>query len=571
MRKSFWVLILSIMVVLSFTGCKGKKESTPAPAKPQESSAETEKAEVRENKEETTAEAMPSEESFSDGEPETESHESTADAGRSLAERLCGKYSYHAWIEDSEQDGFLILNVVEFGDNLYAYCGQAMADDYRSLEAYSFWASEFIPFDAGEMKSTEKDSVKVNELSFSIMSNAGKYWNEGVSGTITYTAEGLVFEGFNDDFLCPQGDSRLFLKDERVEDVFPYLKDTGGIADGLSGLWRAKEESAPVFLEFKDGNISLYQKLPDREVFFASGSYETSKGSISTMMNSLGSGSMPIDWNAGYSLNGDTLTISPEGDIPLEDLSERTVFERAEEADIPVMTADKIVFNADSFGPFGDTAVGSVGDDEGFYGIWTTAAKDYDTAVKEAGKLYELGYESYVCYSPEWEGLSKDAYFCVTAGRSAEKKEAEDKLNDVKKAGFKEAYIKHSGNRKYTTIDYYNYGNTETVEEDDRIVLKNVSVNIKNTWYPHFDEVDPEYKMTLVIDKDTVFDDSCGMEFFDNYENGDSPLKWYKRNLELSSRDPDKYMSQGPALSGVFEVGITGDHIDRFFGSYWWD
>ena len=27
----------------------------------------------------------------------------------------------------------------------------------------------------------------------------------------------------------------------------------------------------------------------------------------------------------------------------------------------------------------------------------------------------------------------------------------------------------------------------------------------------------------------------------------------------------------GPALKGVFEVSITGDHIDKFYGSYWWD
>ncbi|MBQ6967455.1 MAG: hypothetical protein IJP84_06090 [Lachnospiraceae bacterium] len=570
MRKSFWVLILSIMVILSFTGCKGKKESIPVPAKPQESSAEPEKPEVTENKEEAATEAKPSEESTAAAEPETESHESTADTGLSLAKRLCGKYSYHTWIEDSEQEEFLILNVVEFGDNLYAYCGQAMADDHESLEAYSFWASEFIPFDAGEMKSGEKDSVKVNMLNFSIMSNAGKYWNEGISGTITYTPEGLVFEGFNDDFLCPQGDSRLFLKDERVEDVFPYLKDTGGAADGLSGLWRTKEES-PLFLQFKDGNISLYQKLPDSEVYFASGSYDTSKGTVTTMMNSLGSGSMPLEWKAKYSLNGDTLTISSEEDINLSSLSEKTVFERAEEGDIPVMTADRIKFNEDSFGPFGDTAVGSVSDDEGFYGIWTTAAKDYDTAVKDGRKLYELGYESYVCYSPEWEGLSKDAYFCVTAGRFTDKKEAEARLENVKKAGFKDAYIKHSGSRKYNTLDYYNYGDVETEEKDDRVILKDVIVNIKNNWYPSFDEAEPEYKMTLVIDKNTVFDDSCEMEFFGNYEKGDSPLKWYKRNLELMEKDPDKYMSNGPALSGIFEVGITGDHIDRFFGSYWWD
>ena len=33
----------------------------------------------------------------------------------------------------------------------------------------------------------------------------------------------------------------------------------------------------------------------------------------------------------------------------------------------------------------------------------------------------------------------------------------------------------------------------------------------------------------------------------------------------------NKYMEKGPALKGVFEVGITGNHVDAFYGSYWWD
>ena len=44
-----------------------------------------------------------------------------------------------------------------------------------------------------------------------------------------------------------------------------------------------------------------------------------------------------------------------------------------------------------------------------------------------------------------------------------------------------------------------------------------------------------------------------------------------EKNYEYMESDPDTYMSNGPALSGVFEVGIRGNHIERFFGSYWWD
>ena len=85
-----------------------------------------------------------------------------SDQGKSLAQRMCGKYSYHYGSGDMGDDEFLIMNVFTFGDNLYAFCGYAMADE-TELESYSFWASEFIPYDASEMESTDGDSVRVKE------------------------------------------------------------------------------------------------------------------------------------------------------------------------------------------------------------------------------------------------------------------------------------------------------------------------------------------------------------------------------------------------------------------------
>lgn len=53
--------------------------------------------------------------------------------------------------------------------------------------------------------------------------NAGMYSDAGHKGTIALTDDGLVFSGFkNEGFLVPEyDDSRLFLKDERVEDMPP--------------------------------------------------------------------------------------------------------------------------------------------------------------------------------------------------------------------------------------------------------------------------------------------------------------------------------------------------------------
>lgn len=37
------------------------------------------------------------------------------------------------------------------------------------------------------------------------------------------------------------------------------------------------------------------------------------------------------------------------------------------------------------------------------------------------------------------------------------------------------------------------------------------------------------------------------------------------------NEDIEKYLMYGPALSGVFEVGIRDNKITAYYGSYWWD
>ena len=74
---------------------------------------------------------------------------------------------------------------------------------------------------------------------------------------------------------------------------------------------------------------------------------------------------------------------------------------------------------------------------------------------------------------------------------------------------------------------------------------------------------------TLIIDGNTSFDDSCDMSFFGNYEDGQTPLKWITDNLRLLDDDPDGVAPM--TLLGVFEASVTDDHIDRIYGTYWWD
>ena len=71
-----------------------------------------------------------------------------------------------------------------------------------------------------------------------------------------------------------------------------------------------------------------------------------------------------------------------------------------------------------------------------------------------------------------------------------------------------------------------------------------------------------EGPMTLIVDDKTVFDKSCDMQFFPNYRKGESPLEWFGDNANGEA---------AANLQGVFEVSITGNHVDAFYGSYWWD
>ncbi len=567
-RTTLFILISAALLILA--AC-GNKKAEEAPAVKDAPAAETVKKEEPKSAEGSSA---PAGEAAKEEEPEPA--EEAAAQGISLAKRLYGSYSFHIGSGDLSEDEYYTMAVISFGDNLYAFCGQAIGGAGDSLECYSFWASEFIPDDASELRSFEADSASVTALSFSLMSNAGKYWGPGEKGTITLDPEGIVFEGFeNNGTLVPEnGGSRLFLKDERAEKAFSYLKDDSEKGDpALQGYWVSSGSDVSTYLYFENSNLYICRKDPSKEVFFSAGGCEFKDGKLKGTASTLGYGGMPDEWSGEYSADGDTLTLSIEGEALPQELENETVFRRIEEEDVHVTVMDEIRFDADSFGYFGDLSGAMEREyEDGFYGVWTSAVKDRDIAVSEAKKLNELKFDSYVCYSPEWENLNGDGYYCVTAGRFPDEDDAESSLETLKEAGFKDAYVKPSGKRKYITIDYTSFsGGAETEVYPDKIILKNVIYDLSRSWYPELEKSGEDHRADFIIDADTVFDETCETEFFGNYEQGDTPLSWYKKNQELMETDPDRYSSNGPALSGIFEVGITGNHIDRFFGSYWWD
>ena len=562
MRRHSTALILLILVLV-LTGCGADKKNKADNDKPQEAAPEmTPETDIGEGKKD---EDKPSKEDVSD----------KSEKKNTLAKRMTGKYSYHYGQGSVSDDEYLMMDVIEFGNNLYAYCGNAVMDDSGDLECYSFWTSEFIPYDSGEMLSETGDCVKVKELRFSIMSNAGMYWDSGRDGKITLTDDGLLFEDFEDEeFLCPaQYGSRLFLKDDRVEDAFRYLKgDEVSQDEDLSGLWVTETEDAPAYFDFSGSDLYIYQKSPDKEVLFLAGGCDFTVNGFKCRANTVGYG-MPYDFVAQYKLSGDELTLEMDDDM-VGSLDGKLKLRRCNEDDIHLITADEVNVTAQgpASGYFQDGAGAFTPSfTDGFYGIWISAQKDEEAAVKTAEKLFEVGFESFMAYSPEWENLNSDPYYCVSAGRYDSEAEAEADLAKVQAAGYKDAYVKHSGKRKFTTVTYICYGSNEMEVSSDKVIIKDIGISETKTWYPGFDEDQNSYLMTLTIDKDTVFDKTCDTQYFGNYKDGDTPLDWFKRSYDLMQDDPDEYSAHGMALSGVFEVGISGDHIDRYFGSYWWD
>ena len=479
---------------------------------------------------------------------------------QSFAKRLCGKYGLKCECGDIHS-----LCIYEFGDNLYAYAGDVIdEEDTDVLTTYSYWAMEMIPDRAEDVRSKYGDECEVSLFCFSNMSNAGLYWDATDSGTIRLTDNGIVFEDFEiSGPFCGKVQGRKFTKDDRAEDAFMFMSDEQKRGGGdLCGLWRTVGEEYPLYIDFiNDRDIRIYDKKPGREVVFMCGSYEDDgKDTISCRTTQLGCGGMPIECSFKYSMNKDRFIFEPDTDLgSILEISGVKELEKADWKDVNIITtADMQTADTGT----GDSAF--TGLDGGFYGVWIKAFKNSDEAWELQDKLAMAGYtDSEVVYTSDWEKLNKEGYFSVTACLADSQEAAEEILAKIKADGYSDAYVKHSGKRLEHRINYTMFSESALESEGGKVLIKDVMV----------DEFTggASFTKTLIVDDKTVFDPSCDMEFFGNYEEGDSPLDWLNKNIEYAKRDYDAYSMYGPALIGVFDVTITGDHIDRFYGSYWWD
>lgn len=100
-----------------------------------------------------------------------------------------------------------------------------------------------------------------------------------------------------------------------------------------------------------------------------------------------------------------------------------------------------------------DITIGSKTSDEenaplAFYGIWISASHIQSEADKTANAARDCGFDAKVYETTDWENLSPEHWYVVSAGEYATKEEAAEMLPKVKAAGFDSAYIKYTGNKK---------------------------------------------------------------------------------------------------------------------------
>ena len=92
----------------------------------------------------------------------------------------------------------------------------------------------------------------------------------------------------------------------------------------------------------------------------------------------------------------------------------------------------------------GEYKTSSDADYSSFYGIWVHASKSYDEASKFAGDVSSNGFKGMVITTTDWSNLNSEKWYVVTAGQYGTEKEANNKLNEVKKY-YPDAYVKYSG------------------------------------------------------------------------------------------------------------------------------
>lgn len=175
------------------------------------------------------------------------------------------------------------------------------------------------------------------------------------------------------------------------------------------------------------------------------------------------------------------------------------------------------------------------------YGFWQT---DPDAANVPISASLQIGDASY-----EYVFL----YDTLIVRKSAEGEQYNSKVNDFIQNIYKlGCYYGEVLNVEKGRYNLYITDPTSQVYESDGKMIYKVQIQGMDQFY------------TFVLDENTKFSKDCDTGFFEGYEPGDTPLSWCKR---AKANEEDKPL----ALAGVFDVKISGNHIDYLCGCYWWD
>ena len=192
-----------------------------------------------------------------------------------------------------------------------------------------------------------------------------------------------------------------------------------------------------------------------------------------------------------------------------------------------------------------------------FYGVWVYAGKVRADAASFK-KALDNKYDACVVLTSEWENLNPEAYYSVTLGKYKTNEEAELALVDIRNE-YPDAYVGYSGDYKFRTDNWKRYElwvySVDTkLLEDDKLTIE--VINNKGE------------KETVIVDSNTLFDADCTMDLIEGYEDGDTVLDWYKKVL---FKPADEFEHLIHPTHGVFDIGVSGNHIDKFYESYWFD
>lgn len=349
----------------------------------------------------------------------------TPDPAQPLARRLTGRWAAPVRGEGFE-DEWYTLEIVEFCGNLYAQAAMAVADEgEETLEPYSFCALELIPRQASRLLDEKGNSCQFGYLAFSVMSNLSRWWGEALPCTLTLTEEGLLFAA-DGGLPLASDESLLLTRDERVAAAFPYAEELPFETEGeeppeeLYGLWMEAESEEPLFLSIAPGEaggpmrIICYDKQCGREVSLDIGGGVWQDGTITAFTSSLGSGTMPRQWEAEATQQGDILILSSQwSELPGRGEGELRL-ERADEARVPVAalteeTAEgRIVFAESGPEVFGSEAPAA------YRELVTRLRLSWKEQWDEDRMLEEFGYTGFLeCGWPQWaEDINELGYAC---------------------------------------------------------------------------------------------------------------------------------------------------------------